>query len=272
MTLYAKWTIISCTVTFNSNGGSAAANQTVNYGSTVTKPADPTKTGNTFGGWFSDSALKNAWTFTAQLSDNLTLYAKWTPANYTVTFDSNGGSAVANLTIPVSCNVTFNANGGSAVSGQTVPYGSAVTKPADPTKEGSTFAGWYSDAGLSNAWDFTNGQVAGNTTLYAKWAINEYLVYFNVNDGSAIENQTIPYGSAIIKPADPAKAGYSFAGWYTDDYTFADAWDFSAVPNKDITLSAKWIKAGSAAPWAVGGACVLLAGSAGAWFWLKKRK
>jgi len=64
--------------------------------------------------------------------------------------------------------VTFNSNGGSAVTSQSVTYNNKVTKPADPTKEGFTFAGWYTDSALTNAYDFSKN-VTGGFTLYAKW-------------------------------------------------------------------------------------------------------
>ncbi|MCE5235799.1 MAG: InlB B-repeat-containing protein, partial [Eubacteriales bacterium] len=73
---------LTYTVTFNSNGGSAVANQTIQSGSKATKPANPTKAGYTFGGWYSDDALKNAWDFNTAITKDTTLYAKWT---------SNGG-------------------------------------------------------------------------------------------------------------------------------------------------------------------------------------
>ncbi len=78
-TLYAKWDINSYTVTFNSNDGSAVASQNVNYNSTATAPAAPTKTGYTFGGWYSDSDLATAFNFATPITADITLYAKWTP-------------------------------------------------------------------------------------------------------------------------------------------------------------------------------------------------
>lgn len=70
---------------------------------------------------------------------------------------------------PTTYTVTFNSNGGSAVSSQTVESGGKVTEPEDPTKEDYTFGGWYKEDTLTTEWDFTNDTVSGNTTLYAKW-------------------------------------------------------------------------------------------------------
>ncbi len=134
-------------VTFSSNGGSGVASQSVTSGKKVTKPADPTKGGYTFKGWYSDSALTKAYDFSSAVRSNLTLYAKWAANSYTV---------------------TFNANGGSSVKAQTVQYGGKVGKPSDPTRSGYAFKGWYSDKGLTKAYNFSTA-ITGNLTLYAKW-------------------------------------------------------------------------------------------------------
>ena len=65
--------------------------------------------------------------------------------------------------------VSFNSNGGSAVKAQTVKSGAKASKPANPTKGGYVFKGWYSDKGLTKAYNFSTA-VKGNVTLYAKWA------------------------------------------------------------------------------------------------------
>lgn len=73
------------------------------------------------------------------------------------------------VTVSEGCLVRFESNGGSEVPDQTVALGGKVTKPADPTKDGLYFAGWYSDIDLQNQWDFGKDTVTGNMTLYAKW-------------------------------------------------------------------------------------------------------
>ena len=138
------------TVTFDANGhGTAPAPQTVLSGTTATKPADPTETGWVFGGWYKEIACTNAFDFATPITGNITLYAKWTVAVYTVTFDANGH--------------------GTAPSAQTVEHGKTATKPANPTASGWTFKGWYKEAACTNAYDFSTA-VTGNITLYAKWA------------------------------------------------------------------------------------------------------
>ncbi|BBI36704.1 InlB B-repeat-containing protein [Cohnella abietis] len=152
VTLYAMWTINTYTVSFNSNGGSAKSDQPVDYNSTATKPTDPTRSGYTFGGWYSDSGLETPFDFTnTPITASKTLYAKWTANTHTVTFNSNGGSAVGS---------------------QTVNDNSKATKPTDPTRSGYTFGGWYSDSGLETPFDFTSTPITVNMTLHAKWTAN----------------------------------------------------------------------------------------------------
>ena len=146
-TLYAEWTPVY-TVTFDSNGGSAIASQDIVEGGNVTKPADPTRSGFVFAGWYdNDDFVGSAVTFPYEVTGTQTLYAKWTPV-YTVTFDSNGGSAIPS---------------------QDILEGGKVTRPADPTRSGFVFAGWYdNDDFIGSAVTFPY-EVTGTQTLYAKW-------------------------------------------------------------------------------------------------------
>ena len=185
-TLYAKWTVNSYTVSFNSNGGSTVASQSIPYGSTATSPIAPTLTGSTFVAWYSDAALTTAFVFTTPITGNTTLYAKWTVNSYTVNFNSNGGSAV---------------------TGQTVNYNGIATTPAVPTLTGSTFAGWYSDAALATAFVFTT-PITGNTTLYAKWTVNSYTITTTAGANGSITPTTVAnYGASATVTVTP-NAGY----------------------------------------------------------------
>ncbi|MHB8050779.1 MAG: cell wall-binding repeat-containing protein, partial [Coriobacteriia bacterium] len=114
---------------------------------------------------------------------------------------------------PTTYTVTFNSNGGSAVTAQTVEHGGLVTEPADPIKTGATFAGWYADAGLTDAWVFASDTVTASTTLYAKWTPTTYTVTFTDWDGTVLKTQTVTPGTAATAPADPTRTGYTFTGW-----------------------------------------------------------
>lgn len=205
-------------VTFK-DSGSTFATDYANSGDTATKPTDPTQAGYTFGGWYSDENLSKEWNFNTPITDDITLYAKWNVNQYTVTFNTNGGSTVAE---------------------QKINYNEKVKEPEAPTQTGYTFAGWYSDANFNTPWNFDTNTVSGNMTLYAKWNINQYTVTFNTNGGSDVDSLSVDYGDTVTKPADPTRDGYTFAGWYSDE-SLATAWNFETdTVSKDTTLYAKW--------------------------------
>ena len=136
--------------------------------------------------------------------------------------------------------IHFDSNGGSDVPEQHVNYGDQSAKPADPTKAGHTFAGWFTDSGLSQAFDFNNTAVTTDLTLYAKWTINSYTVNFDSNGGTAVDDQSVQYGELATAPVDPTLAGHTFAGWFTDS-RLSQTFDFdNTVVTGDITLYAKW--------------------------------
>ncbi len=114
------------------------------------------------------------------------LTAQWTANEYTITFDSNGGTAVASIT---------------------QAFGSAVTPPADPTRAGYTFTGWLTRPVPAHH------AVAQYITLSAQWMVNQYTITFDSNGGTAVASITQAFGSAVTPPADPTRAGYTFAGW-----------------------------------------------------------
>ena len=219
-TVHAKWVKVY-DVAFVSNGGSAVPTQIVDEGLLAVEPAAPTRAHFTFAGWFTDMALTSAYNFATPVTADVTLYAKWTPVVYTVSFNSNGGSAVA---------------------AQTPKYfGDLVVQPVAPTRTGYDFKGWYSDAGLTAAWNFASGTVNGNMTLYAKWEIKHLKVTFDPSLGSV----TVDYGGKVIKPATPTRAGYYFGGWFSDA-KFTDPWNFASdTITADTVIYAKWVKVSS---------------------------
>jgi uncharacterized repeat protein (TIGR02543 family) len=138
--------------------------------------------------------------------------------------------------------VTFEANGGSSVDRQTVVEGDTVKRPSTPTKVGYTFVEWCSDAACTTPWDFTNGKVTGDTTLYARWSINRYTVTFETNGGSGVPSESVAHGSTVPQPADPTKIDYAFVGWYSDA-ACTTLWNFATnTVTCDTTLYAKWVE------------------------------
>jgi len=174
-TVYAKWTVNQYIITFSVDGGSAVTAIEDDFGASVTAPTNPSKTGYTFGGWYSNSTLQTAYTFTTIPSGNITVYAKWTTNQYTI---------------------TFNVNGGSAISPIEEDFGSSVTAPTSPTKTGYTFSGWYSDVALTTAYTFTT-MLAEDKTVYAKWTINDYTISFNSNEGTSVTSLNQDFNTAV---------------------------------------------------------------------------
>ena len=221
------------TVTFDSNEGTAVPNQFVVQGEKATIPTDPTKQGYEFAGWYTDNGTFNElWDFsTNTVNENITLYAKWIP---TVISEKE-------------VKIIFETNGGSEVKSQTIKSGTTVNKPANPTRQGYEFAGWYIDnKTFKNSWNF-NTKVTNDMVLYAKWTPKAVLnkkvkVIFETNGGSEVKNQTIKSGTTVNKPINPTKQGYQFAGWHVDNKTFKNSWNFNTPVTNDKVLYARWTK------------------------------
>lgn len=128
--------------------------------------------------------------------------------------------------------VTFNSNGGSAVASQEVSSGGLVTRPADPTKSGLTFGGWYKEAGLTTAWNFASDTVTSNITLYAKWSgggtLQGYVYYFkNFTTEMPAENVLVTIGDNFAYTNDSGY--YSISNIPAGTYTVKA--DFHSVTN-----------------------------------------
>ena len=181
MTLTARWTANQYTITFDTDGGSAIEPITQDYGTQITAPADPTREGYTFIGW--DKAIP-----ATMPAENLTITAQWTINQYTITFDTAGGSAIAPIA-PI-----------------TQDYGTPITAPADPTREGYTFAGW--DKAIPAT------MPAENMTITAQWTINQYTITYDLDRGTADDNPTgYTVETETFTLKNPTRPGYIFSGW-----------------------------------------------------------
>lgn len=216
VTLYAGWTEnAKATITFDVDDGQPPVDPVqVTIGTQYTIPGyDGSKEGFTFGGW-SDGQTTYLEGQQITVSDDMTLTAVWNALDqYTV---------------------TFNTDGGSAESPQTVYSGSTATEPeADPTKVGHTFAGWFTADG--EPFDFES-PITQNTTVYAHWTANIYTVTFDSAGGSAVESQQVAYGSTATEPEDPTRSSYTFVGWLLNGARFS----FTTPITDNITLVADW--------------------------------
>ena len=193
---WAKWEINQYTIAFDTNGGSEIAPITQDYGTEITAPANPTRKGYTFKGW--DKEIPET-----MPAENITVKAQWEINQYTITFDTNGGSEIAPIT---------------------QDYGTEITVPDNPTRKGYTFKGWDKE--------IPKTMPAEDITVKAQWEINQYTIAFDANGGSEIAPITQDYGTKITAPDNPTRKGYTFKGW--------DKEIPKTMPAENITVKAQW--------------------------------
>ncbi|MBR6941146.1 MAG: InlB B-repeat-containing protein, partial [Clostridia bacterium] len=204
------------------------------YGSTVTEFATVSDvTGYTFDGWYDESVYAdktNVITSKTIGAENINVYGYFTPNNYTVNFDPNGGTG--------------------DVQGVTVAYNAQITAPATaPTRTGYELLGWAetNDAteALATLPELTEaaasiGGVA--KTLYAVWGINQYTISYDANGGTLTDEATatFDYNAAITNPTAPTRTGYDFAGWAYSNADTHEAYTGSTMPAFNLDAQAQW--------------------------------
>ena len=208
ITLYAKWEKNIYDVHFELEGGRGVSDLKTDR--IETEPI-PTKDGYTFLGWYFDSAYSEKASFPLDVTDDLTLYAKWEKNTYDVHFELEGGRGVSDLKTD-----------------------RIETEPI-PTKDGYTFLGWYFDESFSSKASFPL-EITDDLTLYAKWEKNVYDVHFELEGGRGVSDLKT---DRIETEPIPTKEGYTFLGWYFDG-GFANKASFPLEVTGNITLYAKW--------------------------------
>ena len=237
LTLYAKWTANTYTAKFDANSGSddAPAEIQATYDVEFELPKNSfTKIGYNFAGWNTKAdgsgkdyeAKANVKNLTTENGATVTLYAKWEAINYTITYELDSGTNVADN--PASYTIE-----------------DSITLK-DPTKAGFTFEGWYTDNSFteeSKVTEIKKGSI-GVMTLYAKWTANNYTVNFDANGGAgSMTAQTFTYGmSQALRENTFTRTGYDFVGWATSangNVTYKDSQDYS-IGAENVTLYAIW--------------------------------
>lgn len=229
-TVYGKWEKAPFTVTFDANGGKFSngtgyASFTALYGDAVEAPVAPTRTGYGFVGWFYDKALTQQVSFNSFTipSSNVTVYAKWSDAVRTITFNTNGGSANTTVTYEI---------------------GAVIQEPVSPSKAGFSFNGWYKDEALTVkvVFDSNFKMTADNMTVYASWNPLKYTITFSAGEGTmpasfnAADYYDLDCGSVIVAPENPTREGYVFKGWALD----GEPYTLTTVPAQSLNLTAIW--------------------------------
>ena len=238
VTYYAKWTLIEYTITYNLNGGTNAERNPAQYNveSQTIPLLDPTKTGYRFDGWYTDDTYSTKVTeIAAGSTDDVTLYAKWTINQYTITWVTNDGNDLT----------------GEYTT--TADYGTVIELPNTPTKDQTvsttyTFAGWYTDVACTQA--LAAGAIVpeNGMTLYAKWneTARKYTITW-VSEGADNKTTELVYGAWLDMntPSDiqrDAEEGYTWEieGWYTQPDGAGQKIDGSTTVTGDATYYAKW--------------------------------
>lgn len=215
VTYYAKWTVIPYSISYELDGGTNPAENPSQYNvltGTVTL-LDPAKMGYAFAGWYTDADYTTqVTTIPAGSTDDVTLYAKWTVNQYTIMWETNGGSELTG-------NYTTTAD-----------YGTPIARPNDPTKEADaqytyTFEGWYTDKGLTKPLADDATVPADGMTVYAKWTENlrSYTVTWYIlktpwqssttDDSYETQTMTYTYGTLLLKNAPDVDKRY-YNGYY----------------------------------------------------------
>ncbi|MDR2898505.1 MAG: InlB B-repeat-containing protein, partial [Spirochaetaceae bacterium] len=135
--------------------------------------------------------------------------------------------------------ISFDSQGGSAVEAVTVSAGDTIRSMKTPTRDGFAFGGWYTNKECTTAFTAMT-PVNGDMTVYAKWT-TAVTVIFDSNGGSPVEPKVVAEGASIGTLSEPTKESFGFAGWYTDNTTFANEFTSATKVSGNITVYAKWI-------------------------------
>ena len=207
------------TVNYETNANVSISSSQALYGSDLTSPEDPIRTGYEFVNWYSDENLTQEFSFETYPAQDITIYAKWQGVPSTISFDSNGGDSLSDLVQNT---------------------GTQVTLPT-PVRTGYSFIGWFESALLQTEFQ-SSLMPAGTTTIYAKWEPLNYTITYNSLGGSVVEATNHDFGESIVLAADPTKTDNLFGGWFLDE-TLNTPFNYLTMPASDLTLYAKWIDA-----------------------------
>ncbi|MDR2552747.1 MAG: InlB B-repeat-containing protein, partial [Treponema sp.] len=193
-------------------------------GGTVEPPArNPQRTGYAFGGWFTDAACTTPFAFAeAAVTETTVIYAKWDEILWTLSFLWNDGT-------------------GGEYARHPVLDGSYPLWIPPPSRTSYGFAGWFTDAAGTTAFDFTR-KAAGDQELYALWDMQHRYVHYSMNyAGGQVNPQAYAVGQNLSSGEFPvpSRAGYGFGGWYETPGCTGPAWT-GGVMNQDKTVYAKW--------------------------------
>lgn len=233
-TIYAQWALTNYSITYNLNGGTNPSGVATSYNitsSTITLPT-PSRNGYSFGGWYTSSSLSGTavTSIATGSTGNKVFYAKWTPVNYSISYNLNGGSVSGN---PSSYNIE-----------------TATFTLKNPSRTGYTFTGWTGSNGSTAQTSVSIAKSStGNKSYTANWRANTYTVAYNANGGSGTTaSSSHTYGVAKTLTANVfTRTGYTFKGWNTkpdgSGTSYTNSQSVSNLTSTDgatVTLYAQW--------------------------------
>ncbi len=228
-TVRIEYTRRTYSVSFNMMGrGSSIDSKTYKFEEKISKPDTKDTDGYRIDSWYMDSSLSSStyWDFDEDTmpSYNLTLYAKWMPLTYNITYMTDGGSA------------------GDNPETYTVGYG--VEHLNDASKYGYDFAGWYLDLNDENSKvDSIATTDYGNKTLFAKFTPKVFNIKYVLNgatSNSPDNPSTYVYGRGVASLGQPTREGCAFEGWFSDEAFATKVNSITTDSYGDVTLYAKW--------------------------------
>jgi uncharacterized repeat protein (TIGR02543 family) len=223
--------IVNHTVTFNVMGGTALSNQTlvIEDGSFILNFPATSKANHTFDGWYTGVTPNDVlFTSTMPVVQDKTLFARFTLIPENPVVDPTKVTWV----------VAFDAQGGTPISSVQVEDGRTFQLPT-ATRTGFNFLGWYTGTLPTDVVFNSTTPVLRNTTLYARWERQSFMLTFISNGGSFVEPMTAQAGSVINAPVNPVRKNYSFTGWFTD-VALTALFEFNTMPEISTTLYAGW--------------------------------
>ncbi|MDR2578969.1 MAG: InlB B-repeat-containing protein [Chitinispirillales bacterium] len=218
--IYARWALSTYTVTFNANSGTVTPTSgTTGAGWMLASLPVPTRIGYSFDGWFTMATDGTEVTTNTVFSANTTIFARWTLATYTITFNANGGM-VTTTTGTTGTNWT-------------------LTSLPTPTRTGYTFDGWFT-AEIGGTVVTTSTVFDTDTVIYARWTLNRYRVTFDASGGTVDpEFDSTGTGWTLASLPEPVRPGYAFNGWFTDVRAGEEV-TAGTLFDADATVYAQW--------------------------------
>lgn len=221
-TLYAKWDPIPYTIVFNTNGGTSL-NTITDFFDEELNILSSERAGFNFSGWFEDDETFLIPFTSPTMTLDKTLFAKWTPIEYIVTYALDGGE-----------------NNASNVLTYTIE--DDLVNFSAPSKEGYTFAGWFEDSAFAGEpLNAINPTRLANIELFAKFNINAYTLTFDTSGGNSITRLEQDFETTVPTPEEPTREGHTFVGWFAD-VAATTPYAFTTMPTGNVTVYANWTK------------------------------